>query len=234
METSDLEALTLAAYRRWDKYADPAHNLQGLYPWEEEVLRDHFPAGGKILVAAAGGGREAIALARRGHAVTAFDCCPELIGRAAALAQQEGLSVDFRVAPPSRVATGLEVGYDAAILGWTGYSHIPDRARRKDFLQAMAGLLQPQGLLLLSFLRRAEDTRAFRWFHGVARIVSLLRPASRRPELGDTLCESFDRYFTDAELRAEIEAAGLEVLRLVSQPQAYAVARRPGVGCVLV
>ena len=48
-----------------------------LHPWEETVVGSHFPAPpSRVLIGAAGGGREAFALARRGYAVVAFEPSP--------------------------------------------------------------------------------------------------------------------------------------------------------------
>ncbi len=60
----------LYTYRR--SYDD--WRAQGLAPFEEQAIARHFPAPrGTLLIGGAGGGREALALARQGYRVVAFD-----------------------------------------------------------------------------------------------------------------------------------------------------------------
>ena len=89
-EAARLElVLALASDRLLSKYNDLtyAHSeayhpgssryRDALHPWEETVVSSHFPAPpSRVLIGAAGGGREAFALARRGYAVVAFEPSP--------------------------------------------------------------------------------------------------------------------------------------------------------------
>lgn len=58
----------------------------------------HFPAGGRILCVADGEGRNSVWLARRGHAVDAFDIAEQGVAKAHRLAERAGAAVRFAVA----------------------------------------------------------------------------------------------------------------------------------------
>ncbi len=109
----------------------------GLFPWEEGVIRRHFPPPpARILVGAAGGGREAFALADRGHQVVAFEPAAALARSMARNAAARG-SIQVLTgryedlpnlvpvqpeSPPLDVAT---LGpFDAVMLGWASFSHL--------------------------------------------------------------------------------------------------------------
>ncbi len=69
----------------------------------------HVPAGGRILDAGCGSGRDALAFRQRGHVVDAFDASPELAALASAHA---GI--------PVRVMDFLQLGDDAGAAGFDG------------------------------------------------------------------------------------------------------------------
>jgi hypothetical protein len=76
-------------YARQDDYRAGAKSFRSnLFPFEERAISQHFPTPpGTVLVGAAGGGREALALARRGYGIVAFEPVPSL---AASLAHFSG------------------------------------------------------------------------------------------------------------------------------------------------
>jgi hypothetical protein len=83
------EALTLALYQEATTYSPGGSAFeQGLFPWEQRLLEHPaWPTTGPILVGAAGAGREALALVRRGHKVVAFEPCAPLAAQGRALAK---------------------------------------------------------------------------------------------------------------------------------------------------
>ena len=83
------EALTLALYQKATTYSPGGSAFeQGLFPWEQRLLEHPaWPATGPVLVGAAGAGREALALVRRGHEVVAFEPCAPLAAQGRALAE---------------------------------------------------------------------------------------------------------------------------------------------------
>ena len=117
MDRRRLEQLSARQYRRWPRYRSAEHNREGLWPWEEAVVDEHFEACRSVLVAATGGGREQLALARRGHQTAGFDCLEELLPTCRALLAEEGLEATVVGAPPSEVPSGIGA-FDAVLVGW--------------------------------------------------------------------------------------------------------------------
>ena len=69
-------------------YSEDEFNLSGFFHWENEVIDRFFCECKNVLVGAAGGGREIIALARKGIIADAFECnntlavpCKDLLER---------------------------------------------------------------------------------------------------------------------------------------------------------
>ena len=66
LSAEDLNAVTAGHYEQSREYSSPEHNQRGLFDWEAAALNRYFQPGSRILVAAAGGGREILALRRAG------------------------------------------------------------------------------------------------------------------------------------------------------------------------
>jgi hypothetical protein len=129
----------------------------GLFPWEAEAIDAGFPAPpASILVGGAGGGREALALEARGHAVTSFE---PSVALAVAHARETAGAVcvgRYEDLPWVRRASGSEpldllqrAPFAAAICGWSSLSHLRTPARRRSALRAMRVLVD--GPLLVSY-----------------------------------------------------------------------------------
>jgi hypothetical protein len=150
------------AYARHDFYrADSKSFRSGLWPFEERAISRHFPAPpGNILVGAAGGGREALALAHRGYRVVAFEpisafaaslahFCDELpievfVGRyeqlpMMRLLDQPTVNIDLRSRAP----------FAAAVLGWGSFSNLRSDEHCVETLRQFGNLTQ--GPILVSF-----------------------------------------------------------------------------------
>jgi SAM-dependent methyltransferase len=201
-----LHAIDENCWGRLPPYQDDAHNLRGLMDWEEPPLERHFRERRRIAVIGAGGGREVVALARRGHAVDGFECNVRLVDYGRSLLAREALEGDLRHLPRDQAPTA-EQPYDGIIIGWCAYMMIAGREHRIALLRALRTVLVPRGPLLLSYVTRADDeARA----HRVARIANRIRRLLRRPpvEAGDDLVPSFAHRFTQAEVADELAAAG--------------------------
>ena len=215
LRREDLVAVDEAHYRSLDRYASDAHNRSGLFDWEEEVVRDFFPAGGRLLVTAAGGGREVLALARQGWDVDGFECNPALVDHAAALLGGEGIDATVRLLPPDR-APAAGTPYDAAIVGWGSYMHTPGRGRRIAFLRELRGVLRDDAPVLLSFFTAPAGGLRQRVVTSVGNAVRRLR-AAERLEPGDDLVPNFVHYFTEEQVAAELAEGGFRMLRFRPQ-----------------
>ena len=175
------------------------------------------------LVAAAGGGREALSLAKKGWDVLGFDCDQTMVAGAAALASAESLGARFVHAPPSSVP---EVGrtFDAVLVGWGGYMHIAGSNARVAFLRKLRHCVGMDAPLLLSFLTRAESARGFAYIQRLASGIRRVRGAQQEVEVGDVLDGSLDHYFTRVEVFAELDAAGFRPVAFHDEPYGHAIA----------
>ncbi len=210
LDETDLAQATAQYYGRIGRYAADEYNSSGLAPWENLAVERHFPPGGRVLVLGAGGGREVVALEQRGFAVSGFECTPTLVESGNGLLQRLGLSARLAFVPANEAP--VVRGFDAALVGWGAYMHIPGRERRIRFLRGIRAALAPGGPLLLSFFARKVTGRSDRWAARLANALRTLRGRGNdRIEMGDRLQGSFDHYFTEDEIREELEASGFRL-----------------------
>jgi hypothetical protein len=123
---------------------------------------------------------------------------------------------------------------DGVIVGWGAYSLIHGRAARMRLLAEARERLPSGGVVLLSCFEASHHGRELRGTRTVANALRRVRGGRTPVELGDTLAPNLVHVFTHAELRDEIEGAGLELAerRVVGQAHASvsyvaAVARVP-------
>jgi len=195
-------------YDRNAAYHGDAHNLRGLMPWEDEALKSAFEGCRRLLVLGAGGGREVIALARRGYEVEGFECNQALASYAAGFLARQGCTATVRYLPRDAVPEDGQP-FDGIILGWGAYMLTPGSAHRTDLLRRLRARIRPGGPILLSFWTRSTDGPRFRIAAAVANAVRL--PLRReRVEMGDALQPNFVHFFTAPEVAAELRQAGWE------------------------
>src|ERR1700682_4502615 len=152
LSNPQLERLTQQRYAdSFESYAREAYVRGGLFLWESEAIRRYFPPTGQVLVAAAGAGREMIALAKAGYRVDGFDCCAPLVE--SGQKQLLGLGIDSKLqyAAPSSVPE-MTGSYDAVLVGFSGYMYIPGRENRINFLKSLRTLLNAEAPLMVSFV----------------------------------------------------------------------------------
>jgi hypothetical protein len=212
-----LDAFNDLTYGRTDVYRPDAPNYRSeLFNWEQEAIARVFPAPpGRMLIGGAGGGREAFALAARGYDVVAFEPSTQLtasmvahaadgqvrafIGRYEELPRlrqiDDGGEVNLRDLPP----------FDAALLGWTSYSHVRHRASRVLALREMAAVTN--GPLLASFYlatgKSAEGS-------ALRKLATRLGLTGGRDHF--TTHVGFYHLSTPTELRSEAAEAGLTII----------------------
>lgn len=185
--------------------------------WGEDGAVRRPLAGRRALDVGCGGGLLAEPLARLGAAVTAIDAAPEAIAVARAHAEGQGLAIDYRagevaalIAEPGRfdLVTALEV-----------VEHVADVDA---FLGALAALLAPGGLLILSTPNRTAKSRLL--------TVTLAEATGAVPRG----THDWHKFLTPDELAARLGAAGLEVVDIagleVSLSRGFAIGEDNGLG----
>ena len=120
------------------------------------------PDRARILDCAAGTGQLAVGLALRGFAVTATDASGQMIERTRALAARRGVAVETDTCAWADLATRPWAGrFDAVLCVGNSLAHAEGRAARRAALAGMAGVLRPDGLLVVTS-RNWERVRAAR------------------------------------------------------------------------
>ena len=204
-------------------YWTDEYNKQGLWDWERNFVTRDFPGCKRILLAAAGGGREVIALRQRGIEVEAFESDPGLVRFANDLLGREEMVPDIRSAPWDGCPE-FDRECDGIIVGWGAYPHIRGRAKRISFLQDLRSRVIKESPILLSFCLRVESSNYFR---GIARTGNVLTCMLRREpiEVGDSLVPNYVHFFTMAEVESEMQEAGFELVSFDKIQGPHAVGR---------
>lgn len=205
-----LERLTEYRYSKQSApYADEQYLNSGLFLWEREAIRRYFPQGGRILVAAAGAGRELIALTNCGFVVDGFDCCAPLIESGRKELSKHGIAAKLNYAPPSTVPKCCG-DHDAVLVGFSGYMYIPGRSRRIRFLRDLRDFLRPGAPVMVSFTEGLPGRRRI-W---TARIGSAIRKLRRAEpvEQGDWLKDGFQHHFDRQQIESEMSEAGIDLM----------------------
>lgn len=214
LSRAQLEAVDELHYHGSSTYNGEAHNARGLMDWEEAAIGEFFSGCRRLAVLGAGGGREVLALERRGHQVDGFECNQTLVEFAAGFLPRHGASGSVRLLP--RDTTPTEGGYDGMIMGWTSYMLIAGRERRISLLRRLHALVPGGAPLLLSFLTQPEPLIRLKTEYRVARVIRrLLR--REPPEMGDDLIPVYIHRFTQAQIESEMREAGFRLVHYVPE-----------------
>lgn len=158
----DRAALTAALYAHQSTYLPGGHRFKsGLFPWEKRVLEaPPFPRSGRVLLGAAGAGRELVALVERGFEVVAFDPCAAFVEAARGVAEgSKATVVEASYADLVSAAAGrggpltfITAGapFDAIVLGWGSLSHVTPARERLALFKATRAVA-PRAPVLASF-----------------------------------------------------------------------------------
>jgi hypothetical protein len=204
LDSEELARLTLQRFES-SSYLDPAYNGSGLWLWEREALRRFFPPAGRILIGAAGSGREMIALHRAGYTVQGFECARSLVEAGQKNLRDAGCKGELIWTPPGTVPA-IKGPFDGAIMGWSGYMYIPQRAHRVKLLRDFRDLLVAGGPLLVSFETREPFDRRMRWSARAANWIRKARGAEP-VAVGDRLDLGFKHWFNRDDIAREMAEA---------------------------
>lgn len=217
-----------AIVSNWSKAA-----AVGLRP-EEEMLLDRFaPSVGKALVLGCGGGREAIALAKRGWEVVAVDNSPALIAEAKANGSQSGVEVDWRCQDVTEERALDPAGrFDLVCLLGQLYTLIPGRRSRVELLKSCRRMLKLEGICLVTFNTVLPPSPGERMAQACRKLLAWLVWGNRECQLGDHWFygQAFHHFFSSLEeVLEEAALAGLVMMegnKEVAPRQGAAVLKR--------
>jgi SAM-dependent methyltransferase len=214
LDVEEKEELSIALY---DEAFNPDNDFPGLYPWENTWLARRLPPPpARLLVGAAGSGREAVALEGLGYTVIALE--PSKRAAAHCERQLQGESTVIRGSYRELIAVVLDGvssrltltpsdRFDAIVLGWGSFGHVLRERDRFRLLKACA-ILCPDGPILLSvFLPPArgrsepstDPDLAFLSYGGFLTVPTAEELARHARALGRELIaslESSSPYFT--------------------------------------
>lgn len=223
LDRDSLHEITNVKYASDKMYQATSHTCAGLWNWEREVWDRHFLNCQSVVIAAAGGGREVLALCELGVDVDGFDCCESLIAYGNGILASQGFTTRLELSQPDKFPDHSKT-YDGAIVGWGGYTHMMGRDTRVCFLKQLHRHLQPGSPLLVSFRLRTGPRRDLRVIQQLAQTIRCLRGSPQRIELGDTLIDGFTHLFTQEEVSEELGTAGYRVALFGDHGLGFAVA----------
>jgi hypothetical protein len=227
--------LTTALYGREDSYMPGrGHVERGFFPAEEYAFRARpLAPGSRILLGAAGTGRELVTLVERGYEVVAFDPCVSFADAARSISPKATFvdaayadvvrAVEERSGPLAFLQDGPPI--DAILLGWGSLSHVLPHAERVRLLSAFRRLA-PKAPIFASFLFRPETANFTRGrARNALKTIFTALGAPNTSEKGD----HFSPYigFFSALGREEIDQlareSGYEIVHFDAGADAYAV-----------
>ena len=125
----------------------------------EKILRLAGIGSGKVLDLCCGPGRHAVALAKRGFAVTGVDRTSFLLERARARAAQANLPVEFVLEDMRRFSRPAT--FDLIINIFTSFGYFDDRADDLRVLKLVRENLRPGGVFVLEMVSKERLARVF-------------------------------------------------------------------------
>ncbi|MGQ9516115.1 MAG: class I SAM-dependent methyltransferase [Anaerolineae bacterium] len=144
----------------YDRFVDWPARLAFEMPFLEKVLRDAGPR--RVLDAACGTGRHAVALAKAGFDVVGADPSLPMLEAARCHAEAAGVGVKFTVAGFGELAAKTAGPFDALLCLGNSLPHVNDLAHLDAALRDFRAVLRPGGRLLIQqrnfdmVLRRRE------------------------------------------------------------------------------
>ena len=160
--TSHKYKVNMLIHSREKDYLPGGHWFNvGLFEWERKAVTfPPFPGKGRLLLGAAGGGREIKGLSELGYEVYAFEPCEELYRGALSVLSQYPSSKIVQLSYAGFVETVRERknpfsndngSFDAIVLGWGSFSHLLDPKERESLLRSLHERA-PLAPVLLSFI----------------------------------------------------------------------------------
>jgi ubiquinone/menaquinone biosynthesis C-methylase UbiE len=215
MRPDDLVEFSRQTYNKTDHVESwsTSENIEaGLDPDEATLLEKIPLKNGKLLLLGAGGGREAVYLAKKGFEVTGVDFSAGMMKSALENARKKGLAITGLVQEISQ----LEVpdnSYDIVWLSSAMYSSIPTRKRRLMMLKKISKALKPNGYFICQF---HWDTRMNASPKGefIRKVIAFLTIGNLSYEKGDILWHNLEfihAFFSEKDLQSEFRAARFHV-----------------------
>lgn len=207
LPNSVTDIISQRSYKGGAAYTGSQYLDSGFQFWEEIAVQRFFPPGGRVLVASAGGGREIIALTRAGYTADGFECCNPMVLAGNRALSERGMTGRIQWAPPSRIPE-LPGMYDAAIIGWNGYTYISPPERRVAFMKSLLPHLRQGSPVLVSGAFRTMRSGSAVWTPRIANLIRVLTLRAPVFTAGAGFPGRPRQRFTRQQLEAELNDAG--------------------------
>lgn len=122
---------------------------QGLRIWETVVVRQYFPARGRVLTLGCGAGRETFALEQLGYDTVGADISRPLLAIATEIGRQRYYQASFSLIDGETLPFGDGV-FDVVTLWAQMLDNVPSRAGRLALMREVHRILRPAGLATCS------------------------------------------------------------------------------------
>jgi hypothetical protein len=203
--------------------------VDGLSDWEARAIAEPpFPRTGRLLLPAAGGGRELAVLCRMGYQVVAFEPSPRLYEglRTVGCARCVKVRASFAdLARPGPLTPHLAGGFDGVIIGLASFNHILTEEERVGMLASVRAVA-PDAPVLLSFvIKEREQGRVDRLRPPLRRVFRLLGAPGKAVD-GDVFWRSFSHIINRDELESTVRSAGYRMSWLRLNPFGHALLAR--------
>jgi hypothetical protein len=232
-------SLTFDAYSRSRPYVvGGEYFLQGLWAWEAALLEDpRVPRSGRVLLTAAGGGRELHALLERGYEVFAFEPTAPLFESARSIGIAAGSKAEVVQASYQDLVAkadgklgpldGLGGHFDLCVLGWGSLSCLTELRDALEMLRAVR-MLAPAVPVVASFMLRNKGTPDVKGgARNLRRSLRRLFEAVGAPAVPDGLkfgtAHGFFYEYSLSEFTELCERAGYEVAVIGEFPHPHAL-----------
>lgn len=207
----DFHSIDERKCNRSRQWVSEAHNNSGFFEWENTAVNKYFRDCKRIMVIAAGGGREVLALHKAGYGVDGFECNGRLVEFANRLFKEEKLDLKMGLVPRDHGPNNGKI-YDGTIVGWGAYMLIQGRKARVRLLKSLRQQVRDGSPILLSFFARSNTENARYEKISLAIANAIRRSLFREPlEEGDRLDSNFRHLFTPEEIAAELSEGGFRL-----------------------
>jgi hypothetical protein len=211
-------------YTRITLYTSDHHNST-LFDWERRVIDNYFPhPPARILIGAAGGGREMLYLSKMGYDVAGFEPIVSLVNNIQRIIDKNKLLCSL-CAGYEELTNGIPIiesnaPFQAIILGWTSLAHVGEEPIRKKLFQKLRQLC-PAGPVLVSWTN-TYDTINYK--RKMLRSL-LMHLGAQRQSIADyyNSYSGFLHPFTVNEIEALAKEGGYSIAMLSRQSHPYAV-----------
>jgi len=216
-----LEQLSYRKYSKLNQYKSYEWNKRGFFEWETAIVQKYFMSCKNIMVLAAGGGREMIALKEFCLNSVGYESNENI--RVAGNFLIDHLELDLIIHPSKINDCPIpEEVFDGIILGWGAYTHIIGRKQRLELLEKMKKSVAPGSPMLISFWSQAREYSFEKKVYNFAnRIKDFF--GKEKIENGDRYIGVFGHYFTKDEIRLELALAGLKMVEFDNMHYGYVV-----------